>query len=272
MFGNLECAVSSSPTRRKLPVTLRANPKAVAAFTGLPPLVLSVANNHSLDCGAQGLTDTIASLRSEGIHAVGGGPSLADAQRPVIMPVNGLRIAVVAFSEFSAIRQVPGATISPATVPSVRETVSRAAKQADVVVASFHWGIEGQQTPTDHQRALARAAVASGAILVIGSHPHVLQGLEWLPARHGRRALVAYSLGNFVFDSRRQEMNRTAILRVTFERNSIKLAEFVPVVIQHGCPHPATPDEAARILTLVSHFSSKFGAKVNGTGELKSLR
>ena len=124
----------------------------------------------------------------------------------------GLRVGFVGFSniapvEFAASESGPGTAW--ATPEAVTSAVQAARRSADIVVATFHWGIEKQTLESADQRALADVAVAAGAQLVIGAHPHSLQ-----PVRRQGASLVAYSLGNFVFGAYSTDTSTTGILEV----------------------------------------------------------
>jgi poly-gamma-glutamate synthesis protein (capsule biosynthesis protein) len=224
-FGNLECAVS----RRGRPVpkqyNFRGGPRALRAaarFAGLD--VVNLANNHTVDYGRTALLDTIRFARRYGLTPVGAGRDVAAARRPRIVRRLGLRIAFVGFSDrlplsFFATPRRPGTSF--ASVPAIRRGVRRARRQADVVVATFHWGDELVRRPTARQRLYARTARRAGATAVIGAHPHVLQ--PW--RRHGR-GVVAYSLGNFIWTAGSGPTSRTGILTLRMSGRGIEGARF----------------------------------------------
>jgi poly-gamma-glutamate capsule biosynthesis protein CapA/YwtB (metallophosphatase superfamily) len=168
------------------------------------------------------------------MRAVGAGPDLRRALRPQVVERLGLRIAFVGFSkvlplEFAAGPGRPG--VAWATPEAVGEAVRAARRRADVVVATFHWGIEKAPYETADQAALAGAAAAAGAQLVIGAHPHVLQ-----PLRRTGAALVAYSLGNFVFGAQSSETAATGILETDLSAEGVTSARWRPGTISGGRP------------------------------------
>jgi len=223
-FGNLECAVSRRG--RKVPnkqYNFRGHPGALrqaARYAGMD--VLNLANNHSGDFGTTALLDTIAWVRRFGMTDIGAGRNLAAAGRPRIMTRLGLRVGFVGFSDINPPGFVAGAR-HPGTLPAnpalVRRSVRRAARRADVVIASFHWGVERSTHPSGRQRALAHAALTGGADAVIGAHPHVLQ-----PVRRRGRRTIAYSLGNFVWSAGSEMTARTGILRLRLSRRGVERA------------------------------------------------
>ncbi|HWN20716.1 MAG TPA: CapA family protein [Gaiellaceae bacterium] len=243
---NLECAVSDrgTPVLGKQYV-FRGAPRALAGLARAGIDIVSVANNHSLDYGTDAFLDTLAHARRAGLRPVGGGAELSAARRPVIVLRGGLRIAVLAYSDvrplgFDAAEGKPGA--ARADTAWIAEDVARARRRADTVVAYFHWGTELATTPDARQRSFAEAALGAGASVVLGAHPHVLQPLE----RRGRR-LVAWSLGNFVFDAFSPGTTASGILLVGLGADGVRSAELLPARIEGFRPRP-DPVHAARVL------------------------
>jgi hypothetical protein len=234
-FGNLECAVSPRGTPVPKEFNFRGPPAALrvtARFAGFD--VLNLANNHSGDYGSRALLDTVEYVRRFGMTAVGAGGSLASAAEPRVVERLGLRIAFVGFSNIlpSSFFAGPGrAGTQPATPQLIEAGVRRASRKADVVVATFHWGVERATREDGRQRAFAAAALKAGADAVIGAHPHVLQ-----PIRRSGSRIVAYSLGNFVFGASSPVTSRTGILRLKLSANGVEGARLVPAVIEGTRP------------------------------------
>lgn len=172
-----------------------------------------------MDYGPLALTDTVAEVTKRGVLPVGAGKDLATASAAQVIERNGLRIAVVGLLDapaegpgfsrgtWEATSTKPG--VAWADASTVTTAVRAALPQADLVVVMLHFGVEYDTAPSAAQRELAHAAIDAGATLVIGSHPHVLQ-----PVEEHRGGLIAYSLGNFVFDGFEGEASRTALLEV----------------------------------------------------------
>jgi poly-gamma-glutamate capsule biosynthesis protein CapA/YwtB (metallophosphatase superfamily) len=243
---NLECAVSSrgAPLAGKQ-YTFRGPPAALAGVARAGVDAVSVANNHSLDYGAEAFLDTLARARRAGVEPVGGGAGLAAARRPVLFERGGLRVALLGYSDvrplgFDAGPGKPGA--ARADLGWIREDVARARRLADIVVVYFHWGTELARRPDARQRRFADAALGAGATVVLGAHPHVLQPLE----RRGGR-IIAWSLGNLVFGAGSPGTTETGILLVELGIDGAHSAELVPARIQGFTPVPE-PERAARAL------------------------
>jgi poly-gamma-glutamate synthesis protein (capsule biosynthesis protein) len=231
-FANLECAVSRRGSAQTKKYTFRGHPDALKAMRERAGVdVVNLANNHAGDFGDRALLDTLRHVRANGMTLVGAGATEAAAYRPKIVERLGLRIAFVGFSnilpfEFRALGRNPGtAWAFPARVAA---SVRRARRDADVVIATFHWGTERATTEAPAQRALARLALDAGATAVIGAHPHVLQPIRRPPGK-----LVAYSVGNFVFSASGGATASTGILRVRLGRRRVLGAKLLRATI-HG--------------------------------------
>jgi len=203
------------------------------------------------------LEDGQSLLDQSGIASVGAGADFSAAHAPVIIQRNGLRLAFLAYADvmpensgfdahtWIATNSSPG--IAWADPAQIMIDVSAARLQADLVIVMLHSGYEINSTVSADQRAEAHAAIDSGATLVIGSHPHLLQTIE---KYHG--GLIAYSLGNFVFDQYLGIANATIILRVTLTREGLQTYDYVPVLIENGLPTIIPIDKALGIQTLVA--------------------
>jgi poly-gamma-glutamate capsule biosynthesis protein CapA/YwtB (metallophosphatase superfamily) len=262
-FGNLECPLTDKGTKVPKRYCFQAHPAAVACLVESGFDLLSLANNHTMDCGRTGLVETIQVLKNKGIKWCGAGGSRAEAEVATVLTVKGVKIAFIGFSEFlpeGSFVRVDRPTIAFASPERVRRAVKAARRTADVVVTSFHWGIEYAARPHPRQRRLTRAAMEAGADLVLGHHPHVLQGLEVItraspPVRPPQ--LVAYSLGNFLFDRRTGRALQSAILRCSLTRHGLTAAEVVPIQLDGIRPLPATALQSQTILTRLAMLSAE---------------
>lgn len=224
-FGNLECAVSTRGFPVPKQFTFRGRPaalRAMARYAGFD--VLNLANNHTGDYGRTAMLDTIGLTRRFGMTPVGAGGSLQSAARPRVVERLGLRIAFVGFSDILPASFWAGPTRAgtvQATTGNISRGVRAAARVADVVVATFHWGVERATVENGRQRAFAATAIAAGADAVIGAHPHVLQ-----PIRRSGRRVIAYSLGNFVFGAGSPGTTATGILDLSLSARGVERMGF----------------------------------------------
>ncbi len=255
--GNLECALTERNTPEKKSFPLKAPLQAVLALSLAKFDLLSLANNHAMDYGYAGLVDTQAALSQSGIAAVGAGSNASFAHAPVIIEKNGLRLAFLAYADvmpensgfdartWIATDTSPG--IAWANPDRIGADVSAARLKADLVVVLLHSGYEINSAVSNDQRLEAHAAIDAGAALVLGSHSHLLQAIEQY---HG--GLIAYSLGNFVFDQYDGIENASIILRVTLDRSGFLSYDYIPVLIENGLPFVTSIDNVRGIETLVA--------------------
>jgi poly-gamma-glutamate synthesis protein (capsule biosynthesis protein) len=278
-FGNLECPLTNTCERTQQRISFRADPRYAEALTGAGFDIMSLANNHSMDCGRAGLLETMLTLRRSGINWCGAGRTRAESEAPVVLNVKGIRIAFVGFTAITppalAALKDDGATVALASRESLARGVAYARRQADVVVVSLHWGVEYAYRPSLEQRELAHAAVEAGADLVLGHHTHTLEGIELIERRDDagkqRYALIAYSLGNFAFDSTRAPGRRVAesvMLRCRLGRSGLASAEVIPVVLDNYLPRPASPEQAQAILARLSSLSNELKTRITN-GRIK---
>lgn len=236
---NLELPLTTVDQPADKAITLRADPGIAPSLREAGVDVATVANNHALDHGPEGLSETVDALKSSGIAAIGGGADLERALQPALLSVNGLLVAVFGLAStlppgYAAGPQRPG--IAPIRILSkflidsttldeqpgmspwveteaVQEDIRRACggiaavrDDADLVVVQIHWGVPNgwcaafQGPLADYQRPLGHALIEAGADLVVGHHPHTVHGVE-----RYRQGLIAYSLGNFLFHSMSQD-------------------------------------------------------------------
>ncbi len=227
--------------------------------------VITVATNHAKDCGSLGwvcegrtLRDTVRHLGEAGIQPVGGGNTLVEARAPVVIERQGVRFAFLGVSAvepfYWATETEPGtAPLSTETLPEVLADIAAARAGADVVIVLSQWGVEYATGPTADQFDWAGQMMAAGATLIVGNHPHVVQGVETFP-----KGTVAYALGNFVFDQGGPETTRQGVvLEAVFKGSTLDRWELHPIHIYHlHQPRWAEPEEAAQILERVETASA----------------
>lgn len=193
--------------------------------------VVSLANNHIMDYGRDGLLDTLDALAQAGIRHTGAGENLSAARAPAVVEVKGKKIAFLAYSltfpeEFWATANREGAAFGHEH--QVRADVAAADRAADMVLVSFHWGREGTTELRDYQRQLGRAAIDAGAVAVLGHHPHVLQAVE-----HYRHGVILYSLGNFVFGSYSADATHSVVATLVFRDDRLQRLELTPINVKN---------------------------------------
>ena len=222
-----------SPCLRTL--VLSAPVEAVEALAGAGADVVTLAGNHAGDCytgcgRALAVQHTIDVLEAAGIAHAGTGATLAAARRPALIERGGIRLAVLSYEgqadHYFASADTPG--VAPLNEPSLREDIAAARAVADHVIVAFSSGAEYVQSTIRQQDEAVRVALEAGATLVVGNHPHAVQPLV---ERGG--ALVAFALGNFVFDQDWSiETTQSVLLEVGFSADRIIGYRVRPVVIR----------------------------------------
>lgn len=198
-IGNLECVPGRGGEQQLKPYTFRAasdSPRYLKKyFHGL-----SLANNHTLDFGPDGVTEAMRVLDKEKIRHFGAGKNIKEARKPLILECKGRKIALFGYNEFFSEDYVATDTRAGNVALDADMVVAdiRMAKDelgCDIVIPFLHWGEEMMPQPRADQRQMAKKWIDAGATAVIGTHPHVTQTVEY---HHGKP--IIYSLGNFVFD------------------------------------------------------------------------
>jgi hypothetical protein len=236
---NLETAITERGTPATKAYTFRAPADALTALAAAGIDTASVANNHGLDYGAEGLEDTLAAETATGFDLIGAGHNATEAYAPHRMEVNGQRIAIIGatqvlddplISAWTATDTQAGLA-SAKEVDRLAESVAAARADSDTVVVFLHWGIEGQTCPSADQQALAQRLVDAGADIIVGGHAHRLQGAGRLGP-----AVVAYGLGNFVFYNEQGSAGDSGVLQVTATGREIDAYSWLPARIVGGTP------------------------------------
>lgn len=271
---NLEAPFGTKGKPFKKRFTFLVPPSRAGALARAGFDVVALANNHMMDYGAEPLTETIRVLDSLGIAHSGAGGNLTEARRPAVVERNGLKIAFLSYSkvypaEFWATSKRAGT--APGEERYIAEDVAAARKRADLVVVSFHWGAELMDTPKPYQRKLARLSIDSGADLVLGHHPHVLQGLELYQGK-----LIAYSLGNFAFGSRSRRCTESVILEADVSPSGLKGVRIVPISVDNlktdFQPAIASGPEGRAILDNLRRISEPLGFDLEPTDSVARVR
>lgn len=237
-FGNLEGPMSDRGVNQGSEYSFRAEPKAVAGLVFAGFDIVSLANNHILDWGADALSDTLDILKKNNIETVGAGMNKKEASASVIRSINGARIAFFAYTDLlprGLWAAEAGAGVSAFDLEKILGDIAdvKTSGTADIAVVSLHWGEEYKTAPSDAQRMVARALIDAGADLVVGHHPHVAQEVE-----RYKNGWIAYSLGNFVFDQDAPGTREGAMLRVTIQRKNIARVSSEKILIS-GVFQPA---------------------------------
>ncbi|MFC8796568.1 CapA family protein [Promicromonospora sp. NPDC057138] len=232
---NLETPITSRGTAQDKRYVFRAPDASVSAMTAAGIDVVSLANNHTMDYGREGLADTIATAKAGGLGTVGAGANIDAAFTPLHRTVGGVDVAIFAFSQVDDLAEEWAAGPNRSGMAMAFDTerayaaVRAARADSDLVVVLPHWGAEGDQCPTTRQQDFAAGLIDAGADVIVGAHSHVLQGA----GREGD-AYVAYGMGNFLWYSEglHQPFSaRAGVLHLTVQGREVVRSEFVPTVM-----------------------------------------
>jgi poly-gamma-glutamate synthesis protein (capsule biosynthesis protein) len=251
-LANLESPLTTIPLQTS-GYNLCASPDRVRFLAEAGLDLLSLANNHSLDCGLDGLAETESTLHAAGLTALG------SADEPVYRTINDLRLAFLAFEDVSA----------PLDGEAAVQLIRGAHDTSALVIVSIHWGVEYQGSASERQRQLAQQFVDAGAILIWGHHPHVLQPAKWIgpePCEGSDPAaapqdrpsqgctLVLYSLGNALFDQGGlADTRQSALVLVELDEDGVRSVHAIPfeIDIQHSRVMEADEQVTQAILELL---------------------
>ena len=205
--------------------TFRIDPQYSKILKDLGTDIVTVANNHALDFGVNAFCDTLDTLKEAKITCIGGGYNIAEASAPAVYSIHGQSFAIFGATRVSpsydwyATDSKPGMfqTYDPTRL---NEAIANAKQQYDHTIVFLHWGIERNEIPEDYQRTLAKGYIDAGADLVVGCHPHVLQGFEYY-----KGVPIIYSLGNYLFGNRSGE---TVLLQTTFRPDQSVAIQLIP--------------------------------------------
>ncbi len=206
-FANLEGPASDQGKDMRNLYSFRMNPSVIPVLKGAGLSIVSVANNHIGDWGRPAYEDTLARLKENEILYTGGGINSQEAETPTIIEKYGIKIGYLAFSDkgpdwMEATADKSGILL--ANNPRFNEIITKAAKQVDYLIVSFHFGDEYQTKHNTRQEYLAHKAIDNGAKIIIGHHPHVIQNTEIYNPKSCTQSscmgFIAYSLGNLIFD------------------------------------------------------------------------
>ena len=245
---NLETAVTDRGTPEPKQYHFRAPASAYAALRAAGVDAASIANNHALDYGRVGLSDTLDAAGAAGFPVFGAGRDVTEAYTPWLTTVRGTRIAVVGLSQVHDLSAEWKATSTRSGIAMAFDrqravqAVAAARRQAHLVIVFMHWGVEGSSCPSGEMRSLAAALAGAGADIVLGTHAHTLLADGWLG-----RTYVHYGLGNFLWYSTSHSTD-SGVLRLTVRGRDVVRNEFLAArVSQTGQPVLASGTAARTI-------------------------
>ena len=259
---NLEGTFTTSTNRQEKTYTFKGDSSYTKILTESGVEAVTIANNHSHDFGNQGFQDTINAVSQAGLTWFG-------YDNIAYSTVKNEKIALI------GINALPSQGKDVSYVTGLIDTAKQ--QNPNLIIVFFHWGIEGDAMPNSTQTEMAHASIDDGADLVLGSHPHVIQGLESYKGKY-----IVYSLGNFCFGGNSNPKDKdTMIFQETFNFVNGSLSESNPAKVipcslsgssstNDFQPHVLEGSEAARVIEKLNTRSSGMNLTINGDGSLQA--
>jgi poly-gamma-glutamate synthesis protein (capsule biosynthesis protein) len=264
LFGNLETVLSNNGKKSQKSSLYYSSPEKAALLNKAGFDVVNIANNHIMDLGEEGFNETIDVLSQNGIKFIGA-RNQKFKQSYIIIEKKGIKIGFLGYYEGGRNNFGSGIHINRMDEHNICRDIKKVKTKTDIVVISLHWGIENVFYPSPDQIRFARSLIDNGADIILGHHPHFLQGIERY--KHG---LIAYSLGNFQFNcdtafrSKRfkNESYMSLILVVQITKDQIRNFEIVPVRIDDNSPQLMQGKEKNELIKLLNRISKPISSNL----------
>lgn len=268
MFGNLEGPISDKGHKVGSIYSFRMDPLSAPAIKNAGFDIVSFANNHVGDYSDEAFLDTLGRLKENNILVTGASETYTEATKPTIIERSGIRVGYLGFSDvgpefMKATETKPGILL--ANDKNFTSIISDAKKSVDVLVVSMHWGDE-YKPHNKRQETLAKKAIDSGADIIVGSHPHVVQDVE-----EYKKGLIIYSLGNFIFDQHfSKETMQGLYKQVTITKTGIKDHIDIPFEINSSY-QPVLVDNIKKTDEILSSYPFERGACPVGNSDTDQM-
>ncbi len=267
-FGNLENPLTDECRKLEKKYSFQAKAKYSKILKSAGFDVLSLANNHSLDCGQVGLFNTFRNLKSQNVKWIGAGKTNLEAQSPIFFEIKNVKIGFIGFTDvLPQSKAKKPSNVALVSSSNIAKKITLMKQKTDVVIVSIHWGTEYNSHPNEAQIELANEIIKAGADVVIGHHPHVLQGFQITEdSINQKKTLIAYSLGNFVFDSptlANKRVSESVVLKINVNKNGLVKAEVIPIFIEKYRPIVAKSERRKNILESLNSLSEKLNTNLN---------
>ncbi|MEX2117814.1 MAG: CapA family protein [Bacteroidota bacterium] len=259
VFGNLESQVTDQGGETQHPrdrYIFAAPPQAARALIQAGISVVSTANNHAFDYGMQGLAETVDLLDAAGVRFIGSSKDSVGLFNPALIERNGISIGFVAYTEFVNQKGAWQGRISLFDAGRARKEIAALRDAADIIVASYHGGVEYVDRPPKYTLSQMRQLIDLGADIVIGHHPHVPQGVEQYKGKW-----IFHSLGNFLFlQTQREWTQKSFAVAMEFVRDSqnvrIDGISLLPLLVSNQPTFEVTGQARETIFSRLERLSS----------------
>jgi poly-gamma-glutamate synthesis protein (capsule biosynthesis protein) len=302
LIGNSEYPLTDrgQPWPGKREPIRRADPGIARVLKDAGFTAVSLATNHTMDYGVEGVLQTMEVLAASGVSQAGAGRTIKDAHEPMVIEKKGMRVALLSYTSvffpgYSATEtrpgiatvrvethyrptpwslDTPGVPLEAITIPdpkdvlAMTEDVKAARTMADIVIVAWHWGIPitaGHRGVLSYQRELGHAAIDAGADLVVGHHPHVLQGIEVYRGR-----AIFHSISHFAFDAPRVHVEPDSLLvECVIENDRLTQVRLQPVLFNEDrTPVIVNSEEGRGVILKLERLSAPLGTRLVKSGDL----
>jgi len=274
LFGNLETVLSNRGKVAEKAVVLHTSPDKMVWLKDAGFDIVNIANNHIMDLGVEGFNETLDVLNQNNLNFIGCSNHKFN-QSYAVIKVNNTKIGFLAYYEGGFNKPQKGALVNGMNEDNIIKDIRNLKPECDVIVLSLHWGIENVFYPSPKQIDLAHKLIDSGATIILGHHPHVIQGIE-----EYKNGLIAYSLGNFQFgpsisyspnnqsfilsiELTKSGFNQSFILSIELTKSGLEAYDIIPVKIDDDfVPYAPAEEEQEEIRQFISEISQHI---INGT-------
>jgi len=252
LFGNLETVLSINAGKVEKAVVLSSSPENAEYLKEAGFDILNLANNHILDLGIKGFMETLNVLRKNKLSFIGVNDK--PGQNFLVIKKKGIKFGFLGYTEGVYNLPQKGVWINKIDLRDIKNDIEQIKPQCDFIIVSLHWGIENVFYPSPKQIEIAHSLIDSGVAVILGHHPHVIQGIEQY-----RNGLIAYSLGNFQFNPKLSytKANDTVILSLEFSKKALKGYDIFPGKIDEKftpyIPTKKEQEEVKRFISQISH-------------------
>lgn len=275
-FVNLETSVSSrGESEKKEGFGFRTEPEYLKVYTEAGIDIVSCANNHVRDFGMDALSDTFLNLTDYGLDYIGAGENLTEAEKLVTYEVNGITVGFTACNMINmnptwyADNETAGINcVDFGTSQRYLSLIEEYDKKCDVLFVSVHWGVEYANAITEEQQQFAHLLCDSGADIILGHHPHVLQPIESY-----NNSMIFYSLGNFLFYKMDDNAGKTAVFEIEIDKNGFISGKLSPVYISNCKSNLLDTDDEmyGEIIGLCRDISAPYGVNITENGGIEPI-
>jgi len=251
LFGNLETVLSNQGKETEKAVSLHATSDKASQLKDAGFDILNVANNHIMDLGIEGFNETLKTLIKNNINFIGARNT--PEQNYIILEKQGIKLGFLGYSDSGFILPQKNIWVNKLEIKDIIRDIESMKHKCNFIIVSLHWGIENVFYPSPKQIDLAHKIIDGGATIILGHHPHVIQGIETY-----KNGLIAYSLGNFQFDPSvsYSPNNQSFMLSIELTKDGVKAYDINPVKIgDEFIPYVPADEEQEEIRRFISEKS-----------------